>query len=752
MEKYKTIIGDWIRGRNVDYGEEDELYYSEHRNTIVKRSFYIEKTNEAILNIGCLGYYIVYINGIRVGNDELNNDWTNYKKCVYYETYNVSHYLQVGENNIAIELGNGMYNPSPLKLFGKYNLRENLSEIGEPQVICDLWIDNNLVLSSDKNWKYSLGNILFNNLYLGETIDFTQEETELSPVITEKNSKNLVPSFIPKIKKYECVEPKIINEYKNGLFVDFGEMISGFIKIDVIAKNKQKIILQYSERFEENEFDFTTVLAGSVGEQIKERIVYGGKGCPKYAIQEDKIICKDGENHFENKFAYHSFRYVYIQGCNRKDIIKIKGIYVHSDLKQIGYVKTDNDYLNIYYDAAIRTKLNNAHSTFEDCARERLGYGGDMVALATSNLYTFDLENFYKKIILDFRFDQTKNGGIPETAPYMGIQSNGTGEGEGPLLWQLVYPYLIYKRYQYYGDSLLVEQEYCYLEKHINYLMNYDVDDLATHCLGDHGSILIAGEFRKPTPDKLLLGYCTILLLLKYNILLGNIINKDTKIYQKRYAEIKKIIIEKFKNDDGSFGEGTQSGYAFAITLLLDDPKELCSKFVNKIKKDRYILNSGIFGMALTYEVLNKYGYDEIIEKWLLQDSSVGLNSMLSNGNKALAELFVGKHLSLNHAMFASYQQWYYQGLAGVKICEDAVGFNKIMLEPYFSKIVNKVECKIKTKSGVIISNWSRSKTVITWEISIPQYVKSEIILPQNLKIRKIEDKVGKIVYELENK
>ena len=48
-----------------------------------------------------------------------------------------------------------------------------------------------------------------------------------------------------------------------------------------------------------------------------------------------------------------------------------------------------------------------------------------MVALATSHLYIFDLEEFYKKIIKDFRFEQTENGGIPETAPYMGINQMG---------------------------------------------------------------------------------------------------------------------------------------------------------------------------------------------------------------------------------------------------------------------------------------------------------------------------------------
>lgn len=747
-----TINGKWIQGKKIEYGDEDEFYYQDHPHTILKRSFSVDSTDAAIFNIACLGYYIVYINNKRLGDIELNNDWTNYQKCVYYETYDISNYLQTGINEIVIELGNGMYNPSPLRLFGKYNLRERLHEVGQPKIICDLWIDGQLVLTSDENWQYCLGNILFNNLYLGEKVDFTMSTSNLMPVVVSNEQRNLVKSFIPKIKKSQIVKPSVIKEFKDGLFVDFGEMISGFIHFEFLGKENNKIILQYSENFKDGNFDYTTVLAGSVGEQIQDMLVYGGKGSPKYAIQTDTIISKDGHNCFENKFCYHSFRYVYLEGCSQENIINLSAIYVHTNLKQIGNVITDNNDFNELYEAAIRTKLNNVHGTFEDCARERLGYGGDMVALATSNLYTFDLENLYKKIILDFRYEQTENGGIPETAPYMGIQSNGTGSGEGPILWQLVYPYLVFKRYQYYGDKDLIFQEYKYLQKHLQYLMSYYLDKLVNCCLGDHGSILIAGNFRKPTPDKLLLGYCTVLLLLKYNILLGNIIDEDVIAYQKYYDEVKKITINKLKNEDGSFGEGTQSGLAFAIELELDDPKLLCQKLVRKIQEDNYILNSGIFGMALTYEVLNRYGYDEVIEKWLLQDSKVSYKQMLKTGNKALAELFVGDHLSLNHAMFASYQQWYYQGLAGIQILEDATGFNKIKLRPYFSKQTNYVDCKIETKSGTILSNWKRDADKLIWEISVSKLIEKEIILPENVNILKQEINQDNIIYYLEER
>lgn len=731
MKEDYQFKGCWIKGPDRDYGQDDSLYYQDQRNTVVLKQFSIRDRKQTYLYIATLGYSIIYINGQRITEDELNLVWTQFQKCVYYDVYDVTQFLRIGQNEICIELGNGMYNPSPLKLFGKYNLRERLKEIGEPRVICDFIQDENVILSSDESWQMKEGHFLFNNLYLGERVDLHEFDSYIKPVCIDQTKRVMQLNTIPPVRKKQTVEPKQYISTEEGLVVDFGEMISGFIDIEFHAQDNTHVILQYSEKFENNQMNYHTCLAGSVGEQIQEITIPGGPGAPDMGIQKDEIIACDGKNSYTNTFTYHSFRYVLIQGISQEDIDTLSAIYVHTDLKQIGRIVTDNAILNELYDTAIRTKLNNVHSIFEDCARERLGYGGDMVALATSNLYTFDLAEFYKKIIRDFRYEQTQNGGIPETAPYMGIQSNGTGEGEGPLLWQFVYPYLTYKHYQYYGDKKVLEEEYPYLYKQMQYLLNYDLDKLVHCCLGDHGSMLIAGQFRKPTPDKLFLGYCTILYFLKYNILIAQIINEDISQYQKTYDELKLHMIHQFQNKDGTFGEGTQTGFAFAVALQLTSPQLLCQKFVEKIEQDQGIFNSGIFGMALTYEVLNLYGYNEIIERWLLQESDIGYLAMLKSGNRTLSELFVGQQLSLNHAMFASYQQWYYQGLAGIQICEDAVGFNKIKLSPYFSKQINRFECTIETNQGIITSSWQRNQGDIIWKIKVPSDIQYQILLKQ---------------------
>lgn len=731
MKEDYQFKGCWIKGPDRDYGQDDSLYYQDQRNTVVLKQFSIRDRKQTYLYIATLGYSIIYINGQRITEDELNLVWTQFQKCVYYDVYDVTQFLRIGQNEICIELGNGMYNPSPLKLFGKYNLRERLKEIGEPRVICDFIQDENVILSSDESWQMKEGHFLFNNLYLGERVDLHELDSYIKPVCIDQTKRVMQLNTIPPVRKKQTVEPKQYISTEEGLVVDFGEMISGFIDIEFHAQDNTHVILQYSEKFENNQMNYHTCLAGSVGELIQEITIPGGPGAPDMGIQKDEIIACDGRNSYTNTFTYHSFRYVLLQGLKKRDIKNLSAIYVHTDLKQIGRIVTDNAILNELYDTAIRTKLNNVHSIFEDCARERLGYGGDMVALATSNLYTFDLAEFYKKIIRDFRYEQTQNGGIPETAPYMGIQSNGTGEGEGPLLWQFVYPYLTYKHYQYYGDKKVLEEEYPYLYKQMQYLLNYDLDKLVHCCLGDHGSMLIAGQFRKPTPDKLFLGYCTILFFLKYNILIAQIINEDISQYQKTYDELKLHMIHQFQNKDGTFGEGTQTGFAFAVALQLTSPQLLCQKFVEKIEQDQGIFNSGIFGMALTYEVLNLYGYNEIIERWLLQESDIGYLAMLKSGNRTLSELFVGQQLSLNHAMFASYQQWYYQGLAGIQICEDAVGFNKIKLSPYFSKQINRFECTIETNQGIITSSWQRNQGDIIWKIKVPSDIQYQILLKQ---------------------
>lgn len=715
----------WMFANEEDYGEDDRHYYDDRPNPIFSNTFLATKGAKATIQIAALGFYVCRINDQMIDRSVLNGPWTNYQKIVYYDTIDVSPLLKDGENTIEIELGNGYYNPSPLKYFGKYNLRKTLSEVGMPKAWMQLYINGELTLKSDLSWKVREGNVLFNNLFLGEKTDLGKEEFRESEVSCEENTKHLVPRSMEPITEHERIAPKSFEQTKEGLLVDFQEMISGFIDLRWTAEKGQKVICQFAERKNaDGSLDFFPNANGSVGEIRPDGVrVDGGPGAPEIAIEQDIVISKEGENTFKNKFSYHSFRYCLIKGLKKDQLIDIQAVYVHTDVKQVGHVETDNELIDQLYDAAIRTKLNNLHSSFEDCARERLGYGGDMVTLADSNLYTFDLREVYKKIVIDFINDQTDRGGYPETAPYMGIQSQGTANQEGPMLWQYVVPYLVNKLIQYYGEVEFAKECYGSLKKNMDYLLSWDIEELSHHDLGDHGSILIMGQFYKPTPDKHFAGYCTVLLFLDAFIRISKILDIECSSYEKRRDELKSLIKDRFKHSDGSYGEGTQTGIAFAAAIELEPKEELAKKLSEKIKEDHGIFNSGIFGTKFTYDLLHEYGHDDQIEYWLTQDSDISFKHMLSNGSKALAELFAGHSFSDNHAMFSSYVQWYYEALGGIKIKKDAVGFDQIEIDPYFSEHINEVECSIDTDHGKIISNWRRTNGKTEWELNVPEKI-----------------------------
>ncbi|WP_439425116.1 alpha-L-rhamnosidase N-terminal domain-containing protein [Oenococcus alcoholitolerans] len=229
--------GKWIHDHPFDYGKDDKLYYKKNPDPIFKKKFNISKKSSIKLSIACLGFYLIKINNQRLNNYELNNDWTDYSKKIYYDTYEIQNLLKIGENEIEVELGNGMYNPSPLRLFGKYNLREKLNSIGDPKFVLDIYYSNdknNLILKTDSTWITKQGALVTNNLYLGEFLDLSSKRDGWhlveSDTLSQKDKNNFQQSFIPKIKKFKTLSPKRIFHYKNGIIFDFGEVISGFLK------------------------------------------------------------------------------------------------------------------------------------------------------------------------------------------------------------------------------------------------------------------------------------------------------------------------------------------------------------------------------------------------------------------------------------------------------------------------------------------------------------------------------------------
>jgi alpha-L-rhamnosidase len=64
----------------------------------------------AILSVAGLGQYEVHLNGKNVTETVMNPGWTDYRKTVSFDTYDVTKLLRRSSNTLAVVLGNGMYN------------------------------------------------------------------------------------------------------------------------------------------------------------------------------------------------------------------------------------------------------------------------------------------------------------------------------------------------------------------------------------------------------------------------------------------------------------------------------------------------------------------------------------------------------------------------------------------------------------------------------------------------------------------
>lgn len=124
---------EWI-GDGKKQFERPEDFYGDDPMPLFRKAFNAnKKIVSARLYVCGLGYYEAYLNGKKIADHVLDPGWTTYKKQVLYVTYDITSLIRKGSNVAGFMLGNGWYNPLPLTLFGRFNLRE-VQETGRPCV------------------------------------------------------------------------------------------------------------------------------------------------------------------------------------------------------------------------------------------------------------------------------------------------------------------------------------------------------------------------------------------------------------------------------------------------------------------------------------------------------------------------------------------------------------------------------------------------------------------------------------------
>jgi len=734
----------------------DEDYYKETRNPLFRKDVQIRKVvKSARLYIAGLGYSIAYINGQRISDNMLDMPWTQFARQVMYNTFDVTPFLHKGKNTVAAMLGNGWYNPMPIRLFRRWNLRDFLT-VGKPCLKAQLRIvysdGSTETIITDEKWKSGDGPVLMNSVYLGELYDARLEQKGWNePVFSDSQWKSarldegpggkLIAQYIPPVRVTKILKPIKMTEPSPGVYLfDFGQNFAGVPRLKVHGPAGTRVVLRGGEDIHpDSTLNYLTVITAQLKSMWN---LNGGPGCPDDPMMINTyVLSGNGEEVFTPEFTFSGFRYVEVSGYPGKpDLNSVEGLRMNTDLPVNGSFECSNALFNQIQEVTLWTFLSNVFSVQSDCpAREKLGYGADIVVTAESFCYNFDMSSFYRKVVQDFVNDVRPNGGMSEIAPNTGINEMGMGGETGSPGWQLAFPFGMKVLLDYYGDRVTLEKHYQVLKRQVDFMHSVTPEHIVQQDISDHESI-------DPKPVALsatAFYYHHVLILREFATLLDQ--KEDVATYEKLAGDIRTAIIKTFlEPGTGIFKPGSQGAQLIALNykLVPDDKKNaaidhLLLEIYNKHKGH---LSTGIFATKYMFDFFREANRNDVAYTIANQRTFPGWGNMLANSATTLYESwkYPDTVASQNHPMFGSISEWFYKSLLGINA--KSPGFTKFEIKPQPAGDLTWAKGYYDAMVGRIVSDWHTEGVKFYLNVTIPANTKAFIYVPTQSKFPVMEN------------
>ena len=727
----------WITdGR--DWPDTDSLMYGDLPAPMFRKEFTIKKDiQSATLFITAAGYYNAFINGEKIGRNFLDPAWTDYGKRIYYAEYDITREIQEGNNCFGTILGNGFYNPLPLRMWGRRNLREDLT-VGKPSFIARLVIEykngEKEEVITDGTWRHAYGPIRKNNVYLGDVYDAAYEtdgwdrtgfnDSAWGPAVTDDGpGGKLQKAFFPPVQITDTIIPVAVSTPLKGLCIaDMGINFTGLYRIKLRGEKGDTVTFRFGERIYENgELNTLTAVCG----QIKRKGI-GGPGSPDIAWQTDQYIFGEKQEvWYSPSFTFHVFRYMEIAGLQYlPEISDIEGIAFNSNVETAGDFATSSKLLNSIQEATRLTFLDNLISVQSDCpGREKFGYGGDLNATAESFIYNFDMQSFYRKTIYDW-VDAMIDTCFIDTAPYRGISYCG-------LSWESAFIITQYKLLLYYNDTEFIKEMYDLDLKWMEKANRLHPEGLVTSGLADHEAL------QKVTVE--LIGTTHYLDCARIMARFASLMNdpENEKKFSQLAARLKTLMLDMYWKKAVSDTINKQTVFATLLYYDIVPEAERTAAADSVLAALRNAqaghFTTGIFGTKYILEALSAENKVSNVFNIVNSTDYPGWGHMIDRGATTIWETWKESDdvYSNCHPMFGTVSEWYFRWLAGIQPDPEYPGFSRFNIFPHIPDGLDYVKCSYDSPFGKIVSNWEkRGPDKSVFEIAVPEGTLATAIIP----------------------
>jgi len=707
---------------------------------MLRKEFKItKKVIRAVAYVTGLGYFELYINGKKVGDDVLIPNQTNYGKRpgllkenipvednfkvykVLYMAYDITRQLNNGANAVGAILGNGFYNPAKYWTAGygtpRFLLQMNLTyEDGSQENIL-----------SDQTWKVSKSPILMDMVYYGEHYDARLEQPGWSsPGFDDRKWENAVLRKAPEgklrahmsntDKVMEKIQPVRVEKLANGNFkADFGQEISGWVHlVGIRGEAGRKIEIKYIHKTPSGENSY--ILNGSGDESYSARFTW-------FVFREIELVNWPGEIKPEQIIAEAVF----------------------TNIETTGKFECSNELFNKINRIWWRSQTDNMHGGIaSDCPnRERSPYTGDGQVACVTVMHNFDARAFYTKWIKDILGSQNvKTGYVPNGAPWQ----PGCGGG---VAWGAAINIMPWEFYVQYGDSDMLRNNYEGMKMYIRYMLTWTDKNgiMFSQAAGKNGKPnqwMNLGEWSeayKLPPDNMVhtfyLWRCADLTA-KTAKVLGKV---SESVEFTRIAErTKKAFQQKFYDKEkGSYGPYGGNIFALKMGVPAEQKEKVIASLNDDIAANGGHLDTGIFGTQFFFEVLSENGLNEVAYKAMNQKTAPGYGWWIEQGATTSWEGWTDPG-SGNHPMFGGGLTWLYRKLGGMNADPEKPGYKNIVFKPQPAGEISYVSYSNITPYGTSSISWKKEKGKFYMEIIVPVGSRATVYVPvsENPAVREI--------------
>lgn len=403
----------------------------------------------------------LFVNGQRVGGYGSPAP-TGVPHRKYYLAYDVAPLLSIGANCIGVAAhylggsGQNYVNGVPGMLLQLHVEHED----GTEQLVV-----SDLTWQALRQIPHRIGSPYQQNRRLSSIEDYDAallEPNWLQPDVGEEHCSSVVlahPSAqqwslhwqqLPEAEELESIIPSVAAEpsFVNGeegliQVFDAGKIISGWPQLALPGMAGVTVRLRYAETLDGD---------GRVVHQVCNETSH-------HYYDVYTMHGRGGIEYWQPDFSFKAFRYVEVTGYPQPiEEGQLRICSAGTAMARTGHFRCSSDFLNKLYDVCLQTQRNNVLGQVVDCPhREQAQYLADTDLQAETLLYNFDAYPVLDKTLQDFADGQLEDGSFPFVFP---------SNYEHPDFfiqipeWDLHYATLLWKLYQFSGDTELLLRYY----------------------------------------------------------------------------------------------------------------------------------------------------------------------------------------------------------------------------------------------------------------------------------------------------